>query len=172
MSERGAAGANESSGYEESEHGIGERFIGQVRECQQALIQGQETLEDIALVIGKELAIGQGQCARLVSQLRAAEAPVQTLLSWWSAPERLPLPIRPTRHALLVLLIHTTEVGADLDGQISYLSEYYRSCSRQQAQWQRQQLQSQLEALGQCRQQIVGQLDQVCSRETADEEIP
>lgn len=172
MSERGAAGANEGSSNHGGEDGIDERFIGQVCQCQQALVQGQETLGDIAYVIGKELEIGPGQCARLVRQLRAAEAPVQTLLSWWSAPERLPLPIRATRHALLVLLGHTTEVGADLDGQISYLSEYSRSCRRQQAHWQRQQLLSHLDGLKQCHQQIVGQLDQVCFGETTSEETP
>jgi len=131
--------------------------------CRQALAQGQATLAESAQTIGKERDIGPGQCARLASRLRAAQEPVQTLLSWWSMPEHLPLPVRATRHALLVLLHHATKMGADLNDEISQLSDYYRTCSKQQAHGQRQDLLRRLDELTHCRQQILDQLDQQLS---------
>lgn len=93
------------------DEGEDELLAVRLRQCRQVLAQGQETTYEIALIIGKERDIGPGQCARLVNWLRAAQEPVQTLLSWWSAPKHLPLPVRATRHALLVLLEHATKVG-------------------------------------------------------------
>lgn len=143
-----------------------ELFAVRLRRCRQALAQGQETTHEIAQIIGKELDIGPGQCARLVNRLRTAEEPVQTLLSWWSAFEQLPLPILATRPALLVLLYHATKVGADLNDEISHLSDYYRACRVQQAHWQRQHLLTQLDELRQYHQQIVEQLDQLLLADT------
>lgn len=93
--------------------GEDELLAARLRQCRQVLAQEQETTHEIALIIGKERDIGPGQCARLVNWLRAAQEPVQTLLSWWNTPEHLPLPVREahSRHALLVLLEHATKVG-------------------------------------------------------------
>lgn len=154
------------------DEGGDELFAVRLRRCQQALVQGQETLGDIAQSIDKELAIGSGQCARLVNRLRVAEEPVQTLLSSWSAPEQLPLSVRSTRHALLVLLYYVAKLRADLNGQISVLADFYRTCSAQQAHWQRQQLLSQLDSLKQCYQQIADEIGHLLLADAKSMEQP
>lgn len=130
-------------------------FRQKVQDHQRDLSQVQDSVSYARKIISKEKDIGPGQCARIVNSIRSVEEPLREFYLLLDTPELLPLPARPFRHPLLIILDNASELLRDVIHNISSLYLVYRTASDQEADMYRQQILEQLEALDQKKEDIV-----------------
>ena len=126
------------------------------------LLQGHDVFLSAQSIIRKEQQIGPGQCLRLMQHIRSAGAPLRSLSELLAIPEHLPFFVRSHRYALLIVLEHAhTLLDEVLNSMNELLSIARMSTAQQSSEHRRRQIVEQLDALMQCNDEIMHEVDRL-----------